>query len=41
MEGITPQGAGAVLVVASAEDCTGNVTVPPLLWTAPKKELCR
>jgi hypothetical protein len=37
MEGITPQGAGAVFGVASVADCTGIVRVPPADMDGPEK----
>jgi hypothetical protein len=37
MEGIVPQGAGVVSAVASAEDCTGNVTVIVAEMEGPEK----
>ena len=42
MEGITPQGAGVVSVLASVADCTGIVIVPPAgIEGAPKTERSR
>ncbi|MGA2116482.1 MAG: hypothetical protein ABSH56_17200 [Bryobacteraceae bacterium] len=37
MEGIVPQGAGEVLVLASVVDCTGMVRVPPAAMDGPEK----
>jgi hypothetical protein len=37
MEGIVPQGAGAVLAEASAADCTGNVAVVMAAMEGPEK----
>ena len=37
MEGITPQGAGAVLVLASVVDCTGIVIEPVPGMDGPEK----
>jgi hypothetical protein len=37
MVGITPQGAGSVLVVDSVVDCTGMVRVAPALIDGPEK----
>jgi hypothetical protein len=37
MEGIKPQGAGAVLVLVSVVDCTGIVIVPIAAIEGPEK----
>jgi len=36
VEGIVPHGAGDVFALASAADCTGIVSVPPLAIDGPE-----